>query len=280
MVYPHGTTEQYPYMADSAGTQLTNTGHAYAECGNKGICDRGSGECECFPGYAGAGCQKATCADPTCSGHGICMNAQNLAAQDHDNVYNLWDAEVGFSCLCEPGYSGPTCASKMCKYGIDPLYYDDDVMAVRAPTARVSFSVGNLTGTKAVGDAAAFGAARKSFLEGTYAIKFYDAFGEDYETAPLSVGAKCPEVVAALEGMAGGEMLLAEKRDKLKALTEQKRAEKPMVARLRELVVLIVAAPRRPDAEARGAEASSFPARRDNHSQEGRSFITRSGRAL
>ena len=50
MVYPHGTTEQYPYMADSAGTQLTNTGHAYAECGNKGICDRGSGECECFPG--------------------------------------------------------------------------------------------------------------------------------------------------------------------------------------------------------------------------------------
>ena len=90
----------------------------------------------------------------------------------------------------------------MCKYGIDPLYYDDDVMAVRAPTARVSFSVGNLTGTKAVGDAAAFGAARKSFLEGTYAIKFYDAFGEDYETAPLSVGAKCPEVVAALEGMA------------------------------------------------------------------------------
>ena len=54
--------------------------------------------------------------------------------QDHDNVYNLWDAEVGFSCLCEPGYSGPTCASKMCKYGIDPLYYDDDVMAADAVT--------------------------------------------------------------------------------------------------------------------------------------------------
>jgi len=197
MVYPHGTTEQYPYMADSAGTQLTNTGHAYAECGNKGICDRGSGECECFPGYAGAGCQKATCADPTCSGHGICMNAQNLAAQDHDNVYNLWDAEVGFSCLCEPGYSGPTCASKMCKYGIDPLYYDDDVMAVRAPTARVSFSVGNLTGSERE-----ISPSPKTFLEGTYAIKFYDAFGEDYETAPLAVGAKCDEVVAALEGMA------------------------------------------------------------------------------
>ena len=68
----------------------------------------------------------------------------------------------------------------MCKYGIDPLYYDDDVMAVRAPTARVSFSVGNLTGS-----VREMLAVPQVFLEGTYAIKFYDAFGEDYETAPL-----------------------------------------------------------------------------------------------
>ena len=213
-VYPYGTDEQYPYVVDSAGTWLTNTGHAYAECGNKGICDRGSGECECFPGYAGAGCQKATCADPTCSGHGICMNAENLAKKDNDNVYNLWDKEVGFSCLCEPGYSGPTCADKMCKYGVDPLYIDDDVMAIRASTARVSFSLRNLTGTQSnapgLNDAETAGEAfnaiggRRAFLEGTYAIKFYDAFGEDYETASLDVGAKCTEVVAALEGMANG----------------------------------------------------------------------------
>ena len=184
MVYPHGTTEQYPYMADSAGTQLTNTGHAYAECGNKGICDRGSGECECFPGYAGAGCQKATCADPTCSGHGICMNAQNLAAQDHDNVYNLWDAEVGFSCLCEPGYSGPTCASKRCKYGIDPLYIDDESTA-RVSSATYIVRPGN-TG-----------------LEGTYAIKFYDVFGDDFITEPIvaSSTTTCLDVVSALEAL-------------------------------------------------------------------------------
>ena len=125
------------------------------------------------------------------------MNAQNLAAQDHDNVYNLWDAEVGFSCLCEPGYSGPTCASKMCKYGIDPLYYDDDVMAVRAPTARVSFSVGNLTGSERE-----ISPSPKTFLEGTYAIKFYDAFGEDYQTGPLAATAGCGEITAALESMA------------------------------------------------------------------------------
>ena len=62
-VYPHGTTEQYPLMVDSAGGSLTNTGHAYAECGNKGICDRKSGECDAS-GYS-AGCQKAARGDAT-----------------------------------------------------------------------------------------------------------------------------------------------------------------------------------------------------------------------
>ena len=145
-VYPHGTTEQYPLMVDSAGGSLTNTGHAYAECGNKGICDRKSGECDCFPGYSGAGCQKAACGDATCSGHGVCMSAQDLAAADHGNVYNLWDSEVTMGCKCEPGYSGPTCESKMCKHGLDPLYIDDDYMTIRAPTARVLLQYVNVTG--------------------------------------------------------------------------------------------------------------------------------------
>ena len=95
----------------------------YAECSNKGICDRSSGECDCFPGYAGAGCQRAACPDPTCSGHGTCMNAQDLAAADNDNVYLLWDKEVSMGCVCEPGYDGPTCANKMCKYGAARLCF-------------------------------------------------------------------------------------------------------------------------------------------------------------
>ena len=214
MVYPHGTTEQYPYMADSAGTQLTNTGHAYAECGNKGICDRKSGECDCFPGYAGAGCQKAACGDATCSGHGVCMSAQDLAAADHGNVYNLWDSEVTMGCKCEPGYSGPTCESKMCKHGLDPLYIDDDYMTIRAPTARVLLQYVNTTDSRA--DGAASAEARDDLgnadadgkevtglsITGTYAIKFYDAFGEDYQTDPLAATAGCGEITAALESMA------------------------------------------------------------------------------
>ena len=190
-----------------------NDVHGMAECSNQGSCDRKSGECDCFPGYAGAGCQKAACGDATCSGHGVCMSAQDLAAADHGNVYNLWDSEVTMGCKCEPGYSGPTCESKMCKHGLDPLYIDDDYMTIRAPTARVLLQYVNTT---IRGDGAASAEARDDLgnadadgkevtglsITGTYAIKFYDAFGEDYQTDPLAATAGCGEITAALESMA------------------------------------------------------------------------------
>lgn len=43
IVYPYGTTEQYPDMVDSDGNVLTNSAHEYRECSNKGVCDRQSG---------------------------------------------------------------------------------------------------------------------------------------------------------------------------------------------------------------------------------------------
>ncbi|KAH8076034.1 hypothetical protein JL721_17 [Aureococcus anophagefferens] len=198
-VYPYGTTEQYPLMVDTFGRELKNTAHAYAECGNKGICDRKSGECECFPGYEGAGCQRASCPDPTCSGHGTCMSAKDLATADFDNVYRLWDKDVSMGCMCEPGYSGPSCADKMCKYGVDPLYDDDEMMSIRVPTARVVMSFDNSSATTESEDGVGYTYETKKYIDGTYAIKFYDVFGEDYQTAPLAASAGCAEVVTALE---------------------------------------------------------------------------------
>ncbi len=48
-------------MEDTDGTVSTNTAHYYAECSNKGLCDRKTGECECLGGYDGASCQRASC---------------------------------------------------------------------------------------------------------------------------------------------------------------------------------------------------------------------------
>lgn len=137
--YPYGTTEGFPYMHDSAGTLLPDTAHEYAECSNKGTCDRRTGVCDCLLGYDGAACQRASC--PTdlkaakdrlvvqvsadgktvsrshtmsskdynnvqagqCSGHGTCESISTLAKLDGGNKYSLWDKDVTMGCNCDPG---------------------------------------------------------------------------------------------------------------------------------------------------------------------------------
>lgn len=63
------------------------------ECSNKGICDRTSATCVCFIGYEGHSCQRASCPND-CSGHGVCKTNRELAAGDHANIYELWDADM------------------------------------------------------------------------------------------------------------------------------------------------------------------------------------------
>jgi len=232
-VYPHGTTEGFPYMVDTAGTVQGETAHNYMECSNKGLCDRRTGECECLPGYDGAACQRASCptAKPLdgenrrsstsstmrrnvatyggrssftgvassnvqineCSGHGTCETIEEIAFNDNGNRYTLWDKESSMGCNCDPGYAGPDCSERQCKYGIDPLWTDDT-------TARVTHTV------------VRFKTPDAGTLTGTYAIKFYDVFGEDYQTEPLiltpdgmnGVDDHCVSVRAALLALPNG----------------------------------------------------------------------------
>jgi len=191
-VYPWGTTEQFP-NADA------NEGHFYMECSNKGICDRKSGQCDCFDGYTGTACSRAACAND-CSGHGTCESIKELAemrsfdtnahdvpstrvagSNNHHNFnsgieesysYDLWDQDKTMGCKCDPVYYGADCSLKKCKYGVDPLFYDNTDGVIRQTTV---VHVGST-------------AANKGKIKGTFKIVFYDVFGEKYVTKGISAG--------------------------------------------------------------------------------------------
>lgn len=181
IVWPLGTQELYPNFTDSRGNDVPQMAHDYAECSNKGMCNGKTGMCECFPGYDGTACQRASCPND-CSGHGTCRTIKDIAYYNSGTTYSLWDAEVSMGCVCDPGYSGSDCADHDCPKGMDPLYVDSEV------TARVESTAYRLTTTE--GD-----------LYGTYALKFYDVFGDDFKTKPILTDATCADVVSALEAL-------------------------------------------------------------------------------
>merc|ERR1740138_451288 len=189
-VYPWGTTEQYP-NADA------NEGHFYMECSNKGICDRKTGTCDCFDGYEGTACVRASCPND-CSGHGTCESIKEIAEQksyntnahdvptttpigstNHHNfdlaieesyAYDLWDQDKTLGCKCDPVYYGADCSLRKCKYGVDPLFYDNSDGVIYQTTVVHLGSKSNLQGA----------------ITGTFRIVFYDVFGEKYVTKKIS----------------------------------------------------------------------------------------------
>merc|ERR1712023_186545 len=109
-----------------------------------------------------------------------------------DNMYDLWDAEMTMGCVCDAGYTGPDCSGKACKYGVDPLYVDDEATA-HVESIKYAFYD---TGADGMSDKAGTAA-----ISGTYALKFYDVFGEDYQTMPIKLGSSCYTVEDALDGL-------------------------------------------------------------------------------
>jgi hypothetical protein len=94
--------------------------HPWAECSNKGLCDRQSGTCACFAGYEGIACQRTACPS-ACLDRGVCLPLR-LLARRAGRMYELaWDSTKQLGCVCDPGYRGPGCEQRECPSGSDPL---------------------------------------------------------------------------------------------------------------------------------------------------------------
>jgi len=115
-----GFTE-YGY-ARTSRTEHWDEAHFYRECSNKGLCDRETGLCECFPGYEGSGCRRTACPQD-CNGNGICRTILESGRADADG-YSAWDAEKTQLCVCDPGWTGPACSMRSCPKGADPVVYN------------------------------------------------------------------------------------------------------------------------------------------------------------
>lgn len=185
-MYPKGTSEKFPNMMNSDQVELSDTAHDYAECSNKGTCDRSTGSCQCFEGYSGSACQRASCPDTgsgVCSGHGTCENIKTISRWDYNNLYKLWDEGATMGCVCDGGYEGADCSEKKCKYGADPLYLDS------FQTIRYSNWTYSIVTDPSLNPT----------VTGNYSLVFTDADGEDWETEAIDIAATCADVVAAFE---------------------------------------------------------------------------------
>lgn len=128
--------------------------HRLAECSNRGICNRVSGQCECFDGFTGDACNRNKCPND-CSGHGQCFSMKQLAKLSNalplsPNSYyegeedsTTWDEDMSFGCVCDsswdvglysgetqvPEWFGPDCSLRHCPSADDIVtdYFDETV---------------------------------------------------------------------------------------------------------------------------------------------------------
>merc|ERR1719390_81637 len=202
----------------------TNQAHYYAECSNKGACDRKTGECKCFDGYEGKGCRRSTCPEG-CSGHGTCEYIDELAVDFEDRrtgpgfdqktttwtahsnavtqsdntqknngfLYQLWDAQKIQGCKCDLGYSGPDCSSRIAPKGDDPLTTVKSVTQSQMITitagATIQATEAAIASTASGAPVWAGSARTVDAGPNTFFIIYYDQYGGVWRTDAIEAAA-------------------------------------------------------------------------------------------
>ena len=108
------------YTAWVGDVQKANDAHPVVECSNKGICDRKSGECQCFNNYEGIACERTVCPN-RCSDAGVCFTQNQLANEAGRSYSTPWDSTKEAGCVCDLGRRGPDCSLLECPSGTDVL---------------------------------------------------------------------------------------------------------------------------------------------------------------
>lgn len=181
--------------------------HQYAECAARGVCNRDSGECECFPGYEGKGCQRTTCPN-SCSGHGTCEFIEDMPygstvgdyysysnetytvengspdissreglfgeTEPMTMSYLYWDKMKIRGCICDPAYGDVDCSKRLCPHGTDIMDVRENLIAsAQYHTQHIAL--------------VAYGSTRDAIDGKTFSLTFKSKLNETFTTTPITV---------------------------------------------------------------------------------------------
>jgi len=186
-----GTTEQFPQFKNGLGYIIPESGHELAECASKGICDRGTGTCECFEGYEGSACQFSSCPSvdgAVCSGHGVCKSALQVS----NGFYQLWDKEAQMGCECDSGYEGFDCSERKCKKGSDPLSFEGARFGQRDNHTFIIYTPSRDTNDNKYDDLD---------VVGTYKIALTDDNQKYWETDDIPIHSTCDTITQKIRAI-------------------------------------------------------------------------------
>jgi hypothetical protein len=112
------------------------------------------------------------------------MNIKQALANAGSSVtYDLWDADMIRTCVCDPGYTGNDCMSRTCPSGDDPLttaHQIDETQIVEIRSEVASPTAGDN-------------------LFGTFTLSFTNKIGLTFETAPITVSSYDPTSTAVAD---------------------------------------------------------------------------------